>query len=535
VAGLAAAVAALGAGELAAAPLGPSASPVLAVGGSMVDAAPQWLKAFAIRNFGTNDKAVLIGGILVVLALVAAGLGRVALTRPRPAGIVVGALGLLGAVLAVRRPGGGALDALPSLLAAATGIAALAVLRRGHEGSGEPVQGEPVQGEPVQGEPVQGEPVQGEPVQGEPVQGEPVPGEPVRPDRRRFLLTGAAVAAAGIVSGLAGRLLAGGRADVAASRAAVALPAPASPAPPIPAGSELRLPGLTPFLTPNDDFYRVDTNLVVPAVAAETWKLRVHGMVDRELTLDFRQLLARPMIERVITLSCVSNEVGGPYAGNARWLGVPLAGLLKEAGVKSGADQLVSRSGDGYSAGTPVATVMDGRDAMLAVGMNGRPLPQEHGFPVRMVVPGLYGYVSATKWLTELELTTFAAFDPYWAKRGWAPQAPVKTMTRIDTPKPLSTVKPGRVAVAGVAWAQHRGIEKVEVRVDQGPWRAARLAATPGPDTWRQWVWEWDATPGQHTLEVRGTDRSGQTQTERRETPFPSGATGWHSVVLSVG
>jgi DMSO/TMAO reductase YedYZ molybdopterin-dependent catalytic subunit len=352
-------------------------------------------------------------------------------------------------------------------------------------------------------------------------------------DRRRFLVTGVVVAWGAVVAGVGGRVL-GGRSDVSASRAAVKIPAPASGARALGEGAALDLPGLSSFYTPNRDFYRVDTALVVPRITAEGWRLRVHGRVDRELELDFGQLLARPLIERDITLSCVSNEVGGRYVGTARWVGVPLAELLREAGVRPGADQLVSRSADGFTIGTPTATVLDGRDAMLAVAMNGEPLPPAHGFPVRMLVPGLYGYVSATKWLVDLELTGFDEFDPYWVRRGWARQAPVKTMSRIDTPRPLGRVAAGQVAVAGVAWAQQRGIRRVEVRVDGGPWRPARLAAEHSNDTWRQWVWPWEATRGRHTLEVRATDGTGTTQPEDRAPPFPDGATGWHSVVVTV-
>jgi DMSO/TMAO reductase YedYZ molybdopterin-dependent catalytic subunit len=353
-------------------------------------------------------------------------------------------------------------------------------------------------------------------------------------DRRAFLVTGLGAAAVGVATGAAGRAGLARRFDVNASRQAVRLPAPMSPAPPTPAGVDLRLPGLSPFRTPAADFYRVDTALVVPQVSPERWVLRVHGMVDREVELSFDELLRRPLVERDITLTCVSNEVGGPYAGNARWLGAPLADLLREAGVRPGADQLLSRSADGMTIGTPTAAVMDGRDAMLAVGMNGQPLLPEHGFPVRMVVPGLYGYVSATKWLVDLELTTFARADPYWVRHGWARKAPVKTMSRIDTPRPLARVPAGPVAVAGVAWAQHRGIAAVEVRVDGGPWQRARLAAVPSIDTWRQWVWQWDARPGRHTVEVRATDRTGTVQPSRRAEPFPSGASGWHSTVVMV-
>jgi DMSO/TMAO reductase YedYZ molybdopterin-dependent catalytic subunit len=287
-------------------------------------------------------------------------------------------------------------------------------------------------------------------------------------------------------------------------------------------------------VTSNKDFYRVDTALIVPQVSADSWSLKIHGMVGRPVELDFKTLLKRDLIERDITLTCVSNEVGGQYVGTAKWLGARLADVLREAGVHKDADQIVSKSVDGMTIGTPTAVVMDGRDAILAVGMNGQPLPPEHGFPVRMVVPGLYGYVSATKWVVDIELTRFADNRTYWVRRGWAPQAPIKTMSRIDTPRPLGKVKAGRVAVAGVAWAQHRGVEKVEVRVDGGDWHATRLASVPSTDTWRQWVYEWDARPGQHTIEVRATDRTGAVQPARRAKPFPSGATGWQSTVVTV-
>ncbi len=353
-------------------------------------------------------------------------------------------------------------------------------------------------------------------------------------DRRGFLVAGAGVGAVAALAGFGGRGLQSVRFDAAGSRAGIRLPAAASRAPALPADVEAGVPGLQPYVTPNRSFYRVDTALVVPQVPASTWKLRVHGMVEREIVLDYPALLGRPLIERDITMTCVSNEVGGTLVGTARWLGAPLKDLLAEAGVRPGADQLLGTSADGMTIGTPTAAVLDGRDAMLAVGMNGEPLPLEHGFPVRMLVPGLYGYVSGTKWLLDLELTTFAAADPYWVQRGWAEQAPIKTSSRIDTPKPFARLAAGRVAVAGVAWAQHRGIETVEVRVDDGEWRPARLAADPSVDLWVQWVYEWDAPPGSHTITVRATDRSGQTQPEQRARPFPSGSTGWHSIVVTV-
>ncbi len=292
--------------------------------------------------------------------------------------------------------------------------------------------------------------------------------------------------------------------------------------------------GISSFYTPNNSFYRVDTDLVLPQVPPDQWTLRISGMVDRPVELSFADLLRQPLTEADITLVCVSNEVGGPYAGNARWLGASLPALLRRAGLRSGADQVLSTSVDGMTISTPVSAIMDGRNALLAVGMNGQPLPIAHGFPARMVVPGLYGYTSATKWITKLELTTFAARKAYWTQRGYAAQAPIKTESRIDVPKPLSQVPKGQIAVAGVAWAPHRGVSAVEVSVDNGAWHEARLAAADGIDTWRQWVWNWDATPGLHQLQARATDGTGATQTSSRTGVFPNGATGWDSVVVTV-
>jgi DMSO/TMAO reductase YedYZ molybdopterin-dependent catalytic subunit len=325
------------------------------------------------------------------------------------------------------------------------------------------------------------------------------------------------------------------RSSVAGARRALRLPRPSESASALPAGVNLDIPGLTPFITSNTAFYRVDTAIVLPQVAPSSWQLRIHGMVAREITLTFDELLRRPLIEDYVTLCCVSNPVGGPYIGNALWLGASLASLLRQAGIRAGADQLLCTSADGFTSGTPVQAVMDGRDALLAVAMNGQPLPVAHGFPARMVVPGLYGYVSATKWVTDITVTTFAGNYAYWAQRGWSQQAPIKTESRIDVPNGQGQIQAGRTAVAGVAWAQHKGIEAVEVRVDQGPWNQARLAAVPGIDTWRQWVWEWDATSGNHTIECRATDKTGYTQTDAQEQPEPNGATGHPMVAVTVG
>lgn len=507
--GLVAAYVSLAVADLVASRVRPEASPVVAVGSAVVDRTPAALKDWAIRAFGENDKAVLQLGILLFLALFAVGTGLLALRHRVLGAAAVGAFGLLGALAAVTRPDSdSAADAVPSLVGAAVGGILLYVLVGRLLASGSGLGFGP---------------------------------GPARADRRRFLVVAASSGLAATGAAALGRAVGSpAEENATASRAALRLPRPASPAPPVPAGARPAVAGISPFTTPNRDFYRVDTALVVPKVNADRWRLRLHGAgVREELTLTLRDLMARRTVERDITLACVSNEVGGPYVGNARWLGAPLADLLREAGVRppsegGPADQLVARSVDGMTIGTPVEEVMDGRDALLAFGMNGEPLPFEHGFPVRMVVPGLYGYVSACKWIESIELTTFDAYDAYWVPRGWSAEAPVKTQSRIDTPRPFGRPSAGTVMVAGVAWAQHRGVRRVEVRVDDGPWRDARLAAEATRDTWRQWTYPWEATPGRHTLTVRATDGTGATQPERRTDIMPDGAQGWHSVVVTV-
>ncbi|MEU5576718.1 molybdopterin-dependent oxidoreductase [Streptomyces huasconensis] len=503
--GLLAGCAALAVAELLSAAVRPESGPVVAVGGAAIDRTPTAVKDWAIQRFGTDDKLVLQAGILAVLALLALVLGLLVLRRRRVGAAGVLLFGVIGAVAATTRPDSTSLgDAVPSLVGSVAGAAVLYVLagrlvRRAVAGGGEGW------------------------------------------DRRGFLIAASTAAAASAGAGVLGKSLnaASGK-DAVASRAGVVLPGPASPAARVPRGVQPRVPGISSFVTPTKDFYRVDTALVVPKVNAGTWRLRIHGKgVTHEGTFSFADLLRRDLIERDITLTCVSNEVGGPYAGNARWIGVPLAELLEESGVvppsRGGpADQLVARSVDGMTIGTPVDDVMDGRDAMLALGMNGEPLPFAHGFPVRMLVPGLYGYVSACKWIRDIELTTFDDYDPYWVKRDWARKAPVKTQSRIDTPKPFARPEAGTVMVAGVAWAQHRGIDKVEVRVDDGPWRPADLAAEDTRDTWRLWSFPWEATSGGHTLTVRATDRTGTVQTGKRARTIPDGASGRHSVVVTV-
>ncbi|WDZ85047.1 molybdopterin-dependent oxidoreductase [Micromonospora cathayae] len=491
--GLLAATAGVAVAELLATATRPQAAPLVAVGGTVIDGTPTPVKEWAVRTFGTYDKPLLLGGIVLVLALLAAGTGMLARRRAGYGLAGAAVLGVVAAVAAVTRPAAGPLDALPAL----AGATVAALLLRRLLSVGHP---------------------------------QTAPDDAQRRTPRRVLLRDVALVAGGTALAAlgVGTLRRTNLRDAARTREAVRLPAPTSPAKPLPAGVA---PG---FHTRNADFYRVDTALTVPRLDPRQWRLRLHGLMDRPVELTFDELLDRDLVERDITLSCVSNEVGGPYVGTARWLGVPIAPLLRAAGIRSGADQLVARSSDGMTIGTPLETVLDGRDALLAVGMNGEPLPFTHGFPVRMLTPGVFGYAGACKWLVELEVSTFADFDAYWVRRGWARRAPVKTASRIDRPAPFARLDAGRVQVAGVAWAQHRGIAAVEVSVDGGPWRPATLLPVPSTDTWVQWRYEWAAPPGGHTLRVRATDRTGAVQPEERRPPFPDGATGWHTVTVTV-
>jgi len=356
---------------------------------------------------------------------------------------------------------------------------------------------------------------------------------PVDLGRRRFVALAVGAGSLALAAGSVGRVLARGGLS-AAARARTVLRRPGSPLPPAPTGLEAATPGISPLFTPVDRFYRIDTALVVPDVDVASWRLGVSGMVDRPFSLSYDELASLPQVEADITLCCVSNEVGGRLVGTARWQGVLLQDLLDRAGVRPGATQLVGRAVDGFTVGFPTSVLADGRQALVALGMGGEPLPLRHGFPARLVVPGLYGYVSATKWLQELELTTLDAFDAYWIPRGWAKQAPIKTSARIDVPRLGPRLTAGRQAVAGVAWAPTRRIDRVEVQVDDGPWAQAELGPEVSPDAWRQWVWTWDAAPGSYRLRVRATDGSGQQQDPEQRPPAPDGATGLHQVRVTV-
>jgi DMSO/TMAO reductase YedYZ molybdopterin-dependent catalytic subunit len=351
--------------------------------------------------------------------------------------------------------------------------------------------------------------------------------------RRRFLGLASFVTLGAAATAAAGRALVG-TFDVDAARAALGLPRPVDRLDlPVPSSASPEVEGLSPFLTTNEDFYRIDINLELPRIDPATHVLRVTGLVDQPLDLPFTQLLERPMVDVPITMTCVSNELGGDLVDTAVWRGFHLRDLLDDAGVRPDADQIVGRSVDGYTCGFPVEAAYD-RDTLVVVGMNGDPLPLEHGFPLRLVTPGLYGYVGATKWLAEVELTRFDAFDQYWVPRGYAARAPIKTMSRIDTPQGLDRLSPGEVVVAGVAWAQTRGISRVEVQVDDGVWRQAELATAVRDDVWVQWTYPWEATPGRHVLRVRATDGDGETQPEERVGVRPDGATGWHALPVQV-
>jgi DMSO/TMAO reductase YedYZ molybdopterin-dependent catalytic subunit len=542
VCGVLAAAVAMGIAQLLAGLHIPQASPVLAVGQAAIDLTPLPVKDWATSTFGTNDKNVLLTGVLVVVFLYATGVGVVAVRRLSwgLAGLCVFAA--IGMAAALTRPDASPAYALPTLGGAAVGAFALYRLvvtaRQAAASSAARAAAEPLP--PIVFEtpaPSPAEPDGGE-LRAPDLPGANVP--PLRrplqqpPDRRAFLATAGVAVFAAAAGEIGGRQLTT-RHNVTAARSALHFPRPAVAAPPLPAGVNLPVPGISSFITPNSQFYRVDTALFVPQVDPSNWQLRIHGMVSREMVVTFDQLLRRPLTEDYITLCCVSNPVGGPYIGNAKWLGAPLASLLRAAGVQRGASQLLCTSVDGFTSGTPISVVMDGRDALVAVAMNGAALPVEHGFPARLVVPGLYGYVSACKWVVDIEVTTFESAVAYWAQRGWSQQAPIKTESRIDVPASGSQVKAGRVAVAGVAWAQHKGIEAVEVRVDGGQWHEATLATVPGIDTWRQWVWQWNASAvGPHLIEARATDKTGYTQTAAQAQVAPNGATGYPSSQITV-
>lgn len=469
----------------------PRSAPHLVLGAAVVDAAPPLLVDTAIDLFGAADKVVLAVVLAVVSAGVAVLIARVATGHPFLGELLVAGLGVLCLLLALTRPEGAPVWVLPSVLATVAAVFGLHRITRA-----------------------------------------PAPG--AQPSRRVFVRSLAGMGIATVLATAGGIAVAGVRRSSQSLRAHVHLPAPARPAPPIPAGAQVDLPQMPPLTTPNQDFYRVDTALIPPRVDPEQWRLRIHGLTEQDMELTYADLLAEDLVQVHLTLTCVSNPVGGDLAGNATWLGVPLRRLLQRAGPQQEADMVLSRSVDGFTAGTPLPALTDDRGALLAVGMNGQVLPVDHGFPVRMVVPGLYGYVSATKWVTDLEVTRFDRATAYWTERGWAPRAPIKTAARIDVPRSGDTFDGGTVMVGGTAWAQHRGVRRVQVRVDDGPWREATLATEVNIDTWRQWFIQLEGlTPGEHRITCRAWDPSGS-QTATVAPPVPNGSSGYHSVTVTA-
>lgn len=517
--GVLAAAAAIGSGQLVAALVEPRSAPLLAVGNTAIDLTPEPVKQFAIRAFGESDKTALLAGMGVVLLVFAVLAGLVSRRGPRPGSVLVAAFGIVGLAAVLARPDVGVLGVLAPVVATAAGVW---VFRWLHGAAADADAERDASGGARSGD---------EPGSDR----ETESGGERGPGRRRFLVSSVAVAAGAGVAGGLGSLTTGGRSGGSpAAQQAIGRALNAPPAQPVPAGADFRADGTPTFITPNRDFYRVDTALSVPSVDLDSWRLRVHGMVDRELDLGFADLARFPRVTRTITMTCVSNEVGGPYISTAEFTGVPIRDVLLAAGVRPGAEQVFSTSADGFTAGTPTDALLEAeRGALLAFGMNGEPLPARHGYPVRMVTPGLYGYVSATKWLTDLELTTFAK-PAYWIERGWGQRGPIKLQSRIDRPSGFAKVPAGRNAVAGIAWAQTIGIDAVEVRVDGGPWLPAQLSTEVNDQTWRMWRADVDLAPGGHTVECRATDRNGQVQTPRRASVLPDGATGWHSVFCTA-
>ncbi|MFE6644990.1 molybdopterin-dependent oxidoreductase [Nocardioides sp. NPDC057772] len=485
--------------HLTAALLTPASSPALAVSTAVIDATPTPVKEWAVRELGSADKPILIGSVLLVTIAFTAAIGVVARRRLRLGMALTAGLVLLAGAAVVRRPLFDIADLVPTLVALVLGPAVLMLLTRALT------------------------------VEHAPSHRRDVPGEGTA-SRRSVLIGFGALALLSAAAATGGELVVRSRTALANIR----LPRVRDPLPALPAGLEETYDGISRFTTRNRDFYRVDTKLAVPIVDQDSWSLTIDGDVDRELTFSYDDLRERENVEHDITLTCVSNEVGGKLVGAARWTGVPLRDLLEEAGVGKNADQILSTDVEGFTISTPLEAALDGRNAMVALGMNGEVLPRIHGFPARLVVPGLYGYVGATKWVTRLTLTRYDEATAYWTDRDWAIDAPIKLSSRIDTPRPLSNIPAGRTVIGGVAWAQQHGVAEVDVRIDGGRWQRAELGPDAGIDYWRQWFLPWDAQPGSHQLAVRVTDRDGTVQSDVRAAPFPDGSSGIQEIVVTV-
>lgn len=497
-AGALAAVTALAVSELAAGAIATVPSLVESVAGVFIDNVPPAVKDFAISTFGTNDKPALVVGITVIALLLGGVVGVLARTRNWLAVLVFAGFGVGGAAAAISLDESTTGSVIGGGIAVLAGLLTLTFLYGRLEKDAAAA------------------------------------GTDEGISRRNFIVgAGAVVGVAALSVGL-GRVLLDKAKRMVAGREDVVLPSAIETVAPPAEGTSFAVPELSELITPNDEFYKIDTSLSTPRVDLSTWSLKIHGMVDRPYEVTFDELLEMDMVERYVTLSCVSNEVGGRLVGNAKWLGVPLNQILDRARVQSGAEQIVGRSVDKFTVGFPTEVAFDGRDALVAVGMNGEPLPFDHGFPARLVVAGLYGYVSATKWLSDIELTTWDGFDAYWVPRGWSKEGPIKTQSRIDTPRQRSVISPEPRNIAGVAWAPNRGISRVEVQIDDGDWVEAELAESLDDDSWRQWMLPWTPEVGEHAIKVRATDGTAETQTSELARPAPDGATGWHTVFFSV-
>jgi DMSO/TMAO reductase YedYZ molybdopterin-dependent catalytic subunit len=528
IAGIVSAAALLAVAEVIALVVARDGSPVLAVGAFVIDIVPRWAKEFAIETFGANDKIFLLGSIGFAVVVAAALAGVLQLAK-RPLGLVLfGLAGVLAIAAIVTRTGATAFASVPTIIGTVAGIVLLHLLVRRLARWRDDVRASAAATAAPDARNYARPTADATPADSSAA---PRAGGV---DRRRFLVGTLVVAAASAVVGTGARLVSAATSSLAGIRDSLSLPTAKSMVD-VPAGAELDIDGITPLYTPNADFYRVDTALTVPQVDPATWSLKITGMVDKEVTLSFQDLVNMGLDEYSITMTCVSNEVGGGLVGSAKWLGVPIRDVLAMAGPQSGADMVLSKSVDGYTASTPLDAVTDDkRDAIFAVAMNGEALPFEHGFPVRMVVPGLYGYVSATKWVTEIKVTTFEADQAYWTPRGYDAQAPIKMSSRIDTPRVDKQISAGPAKIAGVAWAQTVGIERVEVSIDNGDWQSATLSTPVNADTWVQWFVDWTATTGTHYVAVRAVDKAGNTQLEERAPIAPNGSAGWQRTLVTV-
>ncbi|MDN5876872.1 MAG: molybdopterin-dependent oxidoreductase [Brevibacterium sp.] len=533
-AGLVATLVLFGAADLIARAFGPQSAPLLALGQTIIPLTPTEVVKPVIDLFGTNDKLFLIL-TTGFAALVLGGLiGWLASHRLRLATGLLVVAGLVPVLVILIRPESGVIDIVPTLIGLILGMAVFRVLMRFATSRTETGTAPAA----PRAFPAAARPAHSStpgPSQSEDGSSDSSETPATSPSRRRFFVITGIIGAAGATAAAAGQTVASLTLDAGAAVAKLVLPTPAKKAPPIPADAHPDVEGLAPFLTDPKDFYRIDTALAPPVIDPQEWSLRIHGMVESEVTLTMDDLLDLPLDEHHITLTCVSNPVGGDLVGNATWLGYPVRELLRRAKPHPDADMVLSHSFDGFTASTPIEALTDDRDSLLAVGMNGSPLPPEHGFPARLVVPGLYGFVSATKWVTELEVTRFDEKTAYWTDRGWDAKAPILVASRVEVPTPLAKVPAGDLVVGGTAWAQQSGIERVDVKLDDGEWTPAELGDEVNIDTWRQWKTGFsDVDAGLHTVTVRAIDQDGNVQTPERRKSIPNSATGHHHIQFSV-